>query len=71
MQAAYYLFRLHHVMPSDFYAMGYGEKLIVSTFLDYQIHQMQEEATLTEEPPLTDADLAQMRKEDEVIWRGL
>ena len=65
MQTAYYLFRLHHVMPSDFYAMGMGEKLIVSTFLDYQFEQMKEESNLPED----DVDI--VSKEDEAIWRGL
>lgn len=60
MQTAYYLFRLHHVMPSDFEEMGFGEKMIVSAFLDYQINQMREES-----------ETAPMGKEDEQIWQGL
>ena len=38
-QTAYLLFRLHNVMPSDFYQMGYGEKAIVAAFLEYEVHQ--------------------------------
>ena len=36
-QTAYLLFRLHNVMPSDFYQMGYGEKAIVAAFLEYEL----------------------------------
>ena len=43
MQAAYVLFRLHNVMPSDFYEMGYGEKAIVMAFLDYELEQKAKE----------------------------
>ena len=43
MQAAYVLFRLHNVMPSDFYEMPYGEKAIVMAFLDYELEQKVEE----------------------------
>lgn len=44
MQAAYLLFRLHHVMPSDYYKMGIGERLIVHEFIKYEIEQRNKEA---------------------------
>ena len=37
------MFRLHNVMPSDFYEMGYGEKAIVMAFLDYELEQKAKE----------------------------
>ena len=43
MQAAYVLFRLHNVMPSDFYEMPYGEKAIVAAFIDYELEQKKNE----------------------------
>ena len=42
-QTAYLLFRLHHVMPSDFYEMSYGEKAIVAAFIDYELEQKSKE----------------------------
>ncbi len=38
-QAAYLLYRLHHVTPSQFYEMSYGEKAVVTAFLNYEIEQ--------------------------------
>ena len=42
-QAAYYLYSLHNVMPSEYYQMGYGEKAVLSAFLDYEMEQKQKE----------------------------
>ena len=48
-RAAYYLFRLHHVMPSEFYRMDYGERIAIHAFLDYEIEQRQKEYELIDE----------------------
>ena len=43
MSTAYWLFRLHHVMPSVYEGMGYGEKRIVNAFISYEIEQRNKE----------------------------
>lgn len=40
----YLLYRLHHWKPSEFYNMGYGEKLITEAFLKQEIEDLRKEA---------------------------
>lgn len=35
-RTAYYLFSRHHIMPSQYYEMGYGEKCVVNAFAVYE-----------------------------------
>nr|DAV06512.1 MAG TPA: hypothetical protein [Caudoviricetes sp.] len=39
----YWLFRLHHWKPSDFFNLGYGEKRIVRAFLQVEMEQRSKE----------------------------
>nr|DAO23640.1 MAG TPA: hypothetical protein [Caudoviricetes sp.]DAP96605.1 MAG TPA: hypothetical protein [Caudoviricetes sp.] len=39
----YWLFRLHHWKPSDFFNLGYGEKRIVHAFLQVEMEQRSKE----------------------------
>lgn len=39
----YHLFKYHNIMPSTFHSMGEGEKLIVKSFMDFEIDQIIEE----------------------------
>ena len=36
---AYYLFSHHHIMPSQYNDMGYGEKCVTNAFAAYEIEQ--------------------------------
>ena len=40
----YFLYRYHHVMPSTYYSMSTGEKLIVNAFVSFEIEKRIEEA---------------------------
>lgn len=40
----YFLYRYHHIMPSTYYSMSTGEKLIVNAFVSYEIEKRIEEA---------------------------
>ena len=39
----YLLFRYHHVMPSQYYDMGFGERKVVSVFMHYEVEKKNEE----------------------------
>lgn len=45
----YYLFKFHHITPSQFDSMGYGEKQIVHAFMHYEIDENNKEAKLLNE----------------------
>lgn len=45
----YYLFKFHHITPSQFMAMGYGEKQILSAFIHREIDEKNEETKLLSE----------------------
>ena len=40
----YFLYRYHHIMPSTYYSMSNGEKLVVNAFVSYEIEKRIEEA---------------------------
>ena len=40
----YFLYRYHHVMPSTYFNMPIGEKIIVNAFVSYEIEKRIEEA---------------------------
>ena len=40
----YFLYRYHHIMPSTYYSMSTGEKLIVNAFVSFEIQKRIEEA---------------------------
>lgn len=40
----YFLYRYHHVMPSTYYSMSTGEKLVVNAFVSFEIEKRIEEA---------------------------
>lgn len=40
----YFLYRYHHIMPSTYYSMSTGEKLIINAFVSYEIEKRIEEA---------------------------
>lgn len=44
----YYLFKFHHITPSKFMSMGYGEKQVVSAFMHREIDERNKEAKLLE-----------------------
>ena len=48
------MFRLHNVMPSEFYRMGYGEKAVIAAFLDYEIGERNDALTPTATPTPTE-----------------
>ena len=37
----YWLYREHHIMPSTFYEMGEGEKMILHAFMRREIEDIQ------------------------------
>ena len=39
----YLLFRYHHILPSQFIEMGYGERNVMKAFMHYQIEKTNEE----------------------------
>lgn len=39
----YLLFRYHHITPSQFYEMGYGERTVIKAFMHYEIEKRNEE----------------------------
>lgn len=39
----YLAFRFHHVKPSEFNAMGYGERQVLTAFLHYEVEQRNRE----------------------------
>lgn len=39
----YLLYRLHSWRPSEFYSMGYGERLITEAFLKQELEDMKRE----------------------------
>lgn len=39
----YLLFRYHHIMPSQYHEMGFGERRVVSAFMHYEIEKRNEE----------------------------
>ena len=41
--AMFWLFRLHHWKPSDFFELGYGERQIIYAFLQLEIEQRKKE----------------------------
>lgn len=44
----YYLFKFHNILPTQFMAMGYGEKQIVSAFMHREIDEKNKEDKLLE-----------------------
>lgn len=40
----YLAFRFHHMKPSEFYEMGYGERVVLRAFLHYEVEQRNHEA---------------------------
>lgn len=49
MQLQYYMFRFHHILPSQFRKLGTNEKSIVYAFMQYELEQRIKENTQTEE----------------------
>ena len=39
----YLLFRFHNILPSQYRDIGYGERIVLQAFMDYQLEEMQEE----------------------------
>lgn len=39
----YYLFRCKNIMPSEYIAMGFGEKQVVQAFVEYEIEYNQKQ----------------------------
>ena len=39
----YLLFRYHHIKPSEYRDMGFGERQVIKAFMHYQIEKMNEE----------------------------
>ena len=39
----YLLFRFHNILPSQYRNIGYGERIVLQAFVDYQLEEMQEE----------------------------
>lgn len=39
----YLLFRYHHIRPSQYFKMGYGERQVIKAFMHYQIETMNKE----------------------------
>lgn len=39
----YLLFRYHHIMPSQYHEMGFGERRVVSAFMHYEVEKRNEE----------------------------
>lgn len=39
----YLLFRYHHITPSQYEAMGFGERTVIKAFMHYQIDKQNEE----------------------------
>ncbi len=38
----YLLFRYHHILPSQFNEMGFGEQTVVKAFMHYQVEKQNE-----------------------------
>lgn len=45
----YLLFRHHHIMPIQYYKMGYGERQVVRAFMHQQIDDINEEIKKSKE----------------------
>lgn len=45
----YLAFRFHHMKPSDFYEMGYGERQVLRAFLHYEVEQRNREVEAMKE----------------------
>lgn len=45
----YLAFRFHHMKPSEFYEMGYGERQVLRAFLHYEIEQRNREVEFMQE----------------------
>ena len=39
----YLLFRYHHITPSTYEEMGFGERTVIKAFMHYQIEKQNEE----------------------------
>ena len=39
----YLLFRYHHILPSQFIEMGYGERNVMKAFMHFQVEKTSEE----------------------------
>lgn len=39
----YLLFRYHHMKPSEYAEMGFGERTVIKAFMHYQIEKQNEE----------------------------
>ena len=39
----YLLFRYHHITPSQYFEMGFGEKRVIKAFMHYEIQKRNEE----------------------------
>ena len=67
MQEAYLLFSLHHVMPSEYYAMGYRERMVARAFLEQEIEDRS--AAQGTESEIATADDLRAIKEEIGIWQ--
>lgn len=45
----YLLFRHHHIMPMQYYQMGYGERQVVRAFMHQQMDDINEEIKKSKE----------------------
>lgn len=41
----YYLYRFHNITPEQYYNMKIGNKIILNSFIEYEIKQRNEENT--------------------------
>lgn len=39
----YLLFRFHHILPSQYYGMGFGERTTLKAFIHYEVEKRNEE----------------------------
>lgn len=39
----YLLFRYHHILPSQYYEMGFGERAVVGAFMHFEVEKRNEE----------------------------
>lgn len=42
MQAMYFLFRDHHLLPSEVMKLGYGERQVLYAFVRYEMEEREE-----------------------------
>ena len=44
----YLLFRYHDILPSRYYSMGLGEKMILRAFMHFEVEERNEEVSAIE-----------------------